>query len=270
MPCVFLSRPSSVLPCSSRHAYPAQAFPLFDTKSTFVSLLLMMRLPLLATIYSIQEKSIWVCRPRKSGINQRLPSEASFIWLESSNLMDEIDPHQIIVTLLGVLVGVWYCMLVCILISFRGEVVFLFLKKIETQISRMPKSTKRESIFFGLTTSVTWKECIRMEIFQWIVWKITTQIDLLHICVCCFVLFNRLCAITSPGLPEQLLNSKQRSTVDVAHYAAWCLCCIVLTHEAVLVVSLRLNNLAPKPAFVQRIDGFHRWRLIVELHKDLD
>ena len=28
MPCVFLSRPSSVLPCSSRHAYPAQAFPL--------------------------------------------------------------------------------------------------------------------------------------------------------------------------------------------------------------------------------------------------
>jgi len=27
MPCVFLSRPSSVLPCSSRHAYPAQAFP---------------------------------------------------------------------------------------------------------------------------------------------------------------------------------------------------------------------------------------------------
>ena len=27
MPCVFLSRPSSVLPYSSRHAYPAQAFP---------------------------------------------------------------------------------------------------------------------------------------------------------------------------------------------------------------------------------------------------
>ena len=27
MPCVFLSRPSSVLPCSSRHAYPAQDFP---------------------------------------------------------------------------------------------------------------------------------------------------------------------------------------------------------------------------------------------------
>ena len=27
MPCVFLSRPSSVLPCSSRHAYSAQAFP---------------------------------------------------------------------------------------------------------------------------------------------------------------------------------------------------------------------------------------------------
>ena len=27
MPCVFLSRPSSVLPCSFRHAYPAQAFP---------------------------------------------------------------------------------------------------------------------------------------------------------------------------------------------------------------------------------------------------
>ena len=27
MPCVFLSRPSSVLPCSSRHAYPAQPFP---------------------------------------------------------------------------------------------------------------------------------------------------------------------------------------------------------------------------------------------------
>jgi len=32
MPCVFLSRPSSVLPCSSRHAYPAQAFP--DGSST--------------------------------------------------------------------------------------------------------------------------------------------------------------------------------------------------------------------------------------------
>jgi len=28
MPCISLSRPSSVLPCSSRHAYPAQAFPL--------------------------------------------------------------------------------------------------------------------------------------------------------------------------------------------------------------------------------------------------
>ena len=28
MPCVFLSRPSSVLPCSSRHAYSAQAFPI--------------------------------------------------------------------------------------------------------------------------------------------------------------------------------------------------------------------------------------------------
>ena len=27
MPFVFLSQPSSVLPCSSRHAYPAQAFP---------------------------------------------------------------------------------------------------------------------------------------------------------------------------------------------------------------------------------------------------
>jgi len=36
MPCVFLSRPSSVLPCSSRHAYPAQAFPtLLITKAKY-------------------------------------------------------------------------------------------------------------------------------------------------------------------------------------------------------------------------------------------
>jgi len=180
----------------------------------------MLRLLLLATIYSIQEKSIWVCRPRKSGINQRLPSEVSFIWLESLNLMDGIDHHQIRVTLLGVLAGFWYCMLVCIWISFCGGATFLFLEKIETQNSRMPKTKKRERRSFGLRTSVPWKKCIRMEIFQWMIWKLTTQNDLLLIFVCFFVLLNRLCAITSPGLPEQLLKSKQWSTIDVADYAA--------------------------------------------------
>jgi len=52
------------------------------------------------------------------------------------------------------------------------------------------------------------------------IWKLTTQNDLLLIFVCFFVLLNRLCAITSPGLPEQLLKSKQWSTIDVADYAA--------------------------------------------------